>query len=98
MSLFRENGKTQIKILPADQVRTVHLFSKTIIVVMLSAQLLILCQIFHKPFQQNVQFSIKVKKPIVFSKVDELIKKYEKAEAEAEAAKKEKEKEKQQKS
>ena len=42
---FRENGKTQIKILPADQ-------------------------------------------------VDELIKKYEKAEAEAEAAKKEKEKEK----
>ena len=39
-----------------------------------------------------------MKKPIVFSKVDELIKKYEKAEAEAEAAKKEKEKEKQQKS
>merc|ERR1712181_120636 len=48
-TLTRENGKTQIKILPADQ-------------------------------------------------VDELIKKYEKAEAEAEAAKKEKEKEKQQKS
>ena len=33
----------------------------------------------------------------IFLKVDELIKKYEKAEAEAEAAKKEKEKEKQQK-
>ena len=33
----------------------------------------------------------------IISKVDELIKKYEKAEAEAEAAKKEKEKEKQQK-
>merc|ERR1712223_307213 len=48
-TLQRKNGKTQIKILPADQ-------------------------------------------------VDELIKKYEKAEAEAEAAKKEKEKEKQQKS
>ena len=49
------------------------------------------------PFHQNVQFSNKMKKQIVFSKVDELIKKYEKAEAEAEAAKKEKEKEKQQK-
>ena len=34
---------------------------------------------------------------IISAKVDELIKKYEKAEAEAEAAKKEKEKEKQQK-
>ena len=34
---------------------------------------------------------------IFFFEVDELIKKYEKAEAEAEAAKKEKEKEKQQK-
>lgn len=35
---------------------------------------------------------------VISAKVDELIKKYEKAEAEAEAAKKEKEKEKQQKS
>ena len=35
---------------------------------------------------------------MISAKVDELIKKYEKAEAEAEAAKKEKEKEKQQKS
>ena len=34
---------------------------------------------------------------MTFAQVDELIKKYEKAEAEAEAAKKEKEKEKQQK-
>ena len=70
---FRENGKTQIKILPADQVNRVSI---------------IICSCAH-------QFPFFV---LAFSfKVDELIKKYEKAEAEAEAAKKEKEKEKQQK-